>query len=85
MIFVMKQDSLPSTFRRTGEHNVLNSMAAYVTARYLGVDDDVIAGTLKKFKGTHRRFDFTGVTKKGVKIVDDYAHHPTEIKATLSC
>ncbi|WP_456079599.1 UDP-N-acetylmuramate--L-alanine ligase [Mogibacterium sp.] len=67
-----------------GEHNVLNSMAAYVTARYLGVNDDVIAETLKKFKGTHRRFDFTGVTKKGVKIVDDYAHHPTEIKATLS-
>ena len=59
-------------------------MAAYVTVRYLGVNDDVIAETLKKFKGTHRRFDFTGVTKKGVKIVDDYAHHPTEIKATLS-
>lgn len=67
-----------------GEHNVLNSMAAYVTARYLGVGDDVIAGTLKHFKGTHRRFDFTGVTKNGAKIVDDYAHHPTEIKATLS-
>ena len=67
-----------------GEHNVLNSMAAYVTVRYLGVNDDVIAETLKKFKGTHRRFDFTGVTEKGVKIVDDYAHHPTEIKATLS-
>ena len=67
-----------------GEHNVLNSMAAYVTSSYLGVNDEVIASTLKAFRGTHRRFDFTGVTRNGVRIVDDYAHHPTEIKATLA-
>lgn len=67
-----------------GEHNVLNSLAAYVTTSYLGVGNDVIAATLKDFKGTHRRFDFTGITSRGVKVVDDYAHHPTEIRATLS-
>lgn len=67
-----------------GEHNVLNSMAAFVTAAFLGVDFKIIKETLRDFKGTHRRFDFTGVTEKGVKVIDDYAHHPTEIKATLS-
>ena len=67
-----------------GEHNVLNAMAAYVTAAFLGVDNDIIANTLKEFGGTNRRFDVTGITNAGVKIIDDYAHHPTEIKATLS-
>ena len=67
-----------------GEHNVLNAMAAFVTASYLGVEIDVIASTLKDYSGTHRRFDFLGTTEKGVKVFDDYAHHPTEIKATLA-
>ena len=67
-----------------GEHNVLNSMAAFATARYLGVDIDVIIDTLHAYTGTHRRFDFTGYTANGARIIDDYAHHPTEIKATLS-
>lgn len=66
-----------------GEHNVLNSMAAFVTAAYLRVSVPVIASTLKEFGGTNRRFDFTGITKNGVRVIDDYAHHPTEIKATL--
>ena len=67
-----------------GEHNVLNAMAAFVTATYLGVDIPVIQATLKEYSGANRRFDFVGTTDKGVKVIDDYAHHPTEIKATLS-
>jgi UDP-N-acetylmuramate--alanine ligase len=67
-----------------GEHNVLNAIAAFVTASYLRVDIKTIADTLRDFHGTNRRFDFTGVTDNGVLIIDDYAHHPTEIKATLS-
>ena len=67
-----------------GEHNVLNAMAAFVTTSYLGVEIPVIQQTLKEYSGTNRRFDFIGTTDKGVKIIDDYAHHPTEIKATLS-
>ena len=67
-----------------GEHNVLNSMAAFATAKHLGVDTDVIISTLAAFGGTHRRFDYTGVTENGVKVIDDYAHHPTEVRATLS-
>ena len=67
-----------------GEHNVLNAMAAFVTASYLDVDIPTIANTLKEYHGTNRRFDFIGTTDKGALIYDDYAHHPTEIKATLS-
>lgn len=67
-----------------GEHNVLNAMAAFVTASFLNVDIPTIASTLKEYHGTNRRFDFTGVTENGVIVIDDYAHHPTEIKATLA-
>lgn len=67
-----------------GEHNVLNAMAAFVTASFLKVDIPTIAATLKDYHGTNRRFDFTGVTENGVIVIDDYAHHPTEIKATLA-
>ncbi len=66
-----------------GEHNVLNAMASFVTSSFLGVDTETIRETLKEYHGTNRRFDFNGVTDKGVMIIDDYAHHPTEIKATL--
>ena len=67
-----------------GEHNILNALAAFACTSVLGVDDEIIAKTLETFHGTQRRFDIIGTTSKGVKIVDDYAHHPTEIKATLS-
>ena len=67
-----------------GEHNVLNAMAAFVTASYLKVDIPTIAATLKEYHGTNRRFDFNGKTENEALVFDDYAHHPTEIKATLS-
>lgn len=67
-----------------GEHNIANALAAFATCFTLGVDAAVIADTLASFSGTHRRFDNIGTTKKGVRIIDDYAHHPTEIQATLA-
>ncbi|MGN0718348.1 MAG: UDP-N-acetylmuramate--L-alanine ligase [Anaerovoracaceae bacterium] len=67
-----------------GEHNILNALAAFACCHTLGVDARLIADTLQNFHGTQRRFDIIGTTSGGVKIVDDYAHHPTEIKATLS-
>lgn len=67
-----------------GEHNILNSLAAFACCHIMGVDAQVIADTLSEFVGTQRRFDILGTTSKGVKVIDDYAHHPTEIKATLS-
>ena len=67
-----------------GEHNILNAVGAFACCHQLGVAPAVIIDTLDKFKGTQRRFDIVGTTSDGVKLVDDYAHHPTEIKATLS-
>lgn len=67
-----------------GEHNILNALAAFTCACALGVEPQLIKETLERYHGTQRRFDIVGTTAKGVKIVDDYAHHPTEIKATLS-
>lgn len=67
-----------------GEHNILNALAAFACATVLGIDAKTIVDTLNNFHGTQRRFDVIGTTKEGIKIIDDYAHHPTEIKATLS-
>ncbi len=67
-----------------GEHNILNALAAIACCHKLGVGMDVIIETLESFGGTERRFDIVGMTDAGVQIVDDYAHHPTEIKATLA-
>ena len=67
-----------------GEHNILNALAAFTCACALGVEPQLTKETLERYHGTQRRFDIIGTTAKGVKIVDDYAHHPTEIKATLS-
>ncbi|MBQ1407538.1 MAG: UDP-N-acetylmuramate--L-alanine ligase [Eubacterium sp.] len=67
-----------------GEHNILNSLAAIACADLLGVDRDIIFRTLNKYTGIQRRFDVKGTFGKGIKLVDDYAHHPTEIQATLA-
>ncbi len=67
-----------------GEHNILNALAATACCHSLGVELSYIVSTLQEFTGTQRRFDVIGVTSQGVKIVDDYAHHPTEIRATLA-
>lgn len=66
----------------SGEHNVYNALAAIAAAEVLGVPMEAIQRGLLKFKGTHRRFEKKG-EKNGVVIIDDYAHHPQEIEATL--
>lgn len=65
-----------------GKHNVLNSLSAIASALILNVSNEAIVKGLESFRGTHRRFEFKG-KKNGVTVIDDYAHHPTEIKATL--
>lgn len=65
-----------------GIHNVYNSLAAIAVADWLGCERDVAARSLKNFGGTERRFQKKG-TVRGFTIIDDYAHHPTEIDATL--
>jgi len=66
-----------------GEHNVRNALAAIAVARELGVSTPVMASGLAKFLGVDRRFQILG-EYAGALIVDDYAHHPTEIRATLT-
>jgi UDP-N-acetylmuramate--alanine ligase len=65
-----------------GEHNVLNALAGIAVARELGVTDEAIRKGLADFGGVRRRFTTTGVVG-GVRIVDDYGHHPVEIAAVL--
>ena len=65
-----------------GKHNVLNATAALVTGIGLGHPASDLRAGLETFSGTRRRFDYKG-TADGVRVYDDYAHHPTEIAATL--
>jgi len=65
-----------------GKHNILNSLASISAALSLNVEYKYIIEGLSSFSGTHRRFEIKGV-KNGITVIDDYAHHPTEIKATL--
>ena len=65
-----------------GLHNVSNSLACFAVCHLLGVPATSIRDSLRKFTGTHRRFEHKGVAD-GIRVVDDYAHHPTEIIATL--
>ncbi len=66
-----------------GVHNVYDALAAFAAADYLGIPCEDICDSLHHFGGTHRRFETRGIMG-GIMVVDDYSHHPTEIKATLS-
>lgn len=66
----------------TGEHNIYNSLSAIAVAREFGIGLPEIRAALEKFSGTDRRFQKKGVFK-GFTIIDDYAHHPQEIAATI--
>lgn len=65
-----------------GIHNIYNTLASIAVAETLGIPIDIIIKSMEKFKGTHRRLELKGFFS-GIKIIDDYAHHPTEIKASL--
>ncbi len=65
-----------------GKHNILNSMACAAVCLYLGMNPEEMAEHIDKFPGAGRRFEILGEVN-GVTIADDYAHHPTEIAATL--
>src|SRR5213082_2595403 len=73
----------PVSLRVPGKHNGYNSLAAIAVGLELEVPFEKIAEALGEFTGADRRFQFKG-DEKGITVVDDYGHHPTEIKATLS-
>ena len=66
-----------------GKHNILNALAAFAVGEFLHLDREIIKKSLADFMGIQRRLTLRG-TEQGVAVYDDYAHHPTEIKATLS-
>jgi UDP-N-acetylmuramate--alanine ligase len=72
----------PFVLHVPGRHNVLNATAAVAIGVQLGVAPDAIARGLDSFRGVDRRFEVKGIAR-GVTVVDDYGHHPTEIVATL--
>ena len=86
---VSKKDNdqwLEITLNMPGEHNVLNALAAISVANEIGVDADSIQKALLKFEGIGRRFQINGdyqIGKAKVMHIDDYAHHPREVEATI--
>ena len=66
-----------------GAHNALNAVAALEAARLAGAEEAAAAAALETFAGAGRRFERIGTTASGAEVFDDYAHHPTEVRATL--
>ncbi|HEY5857521.1 MAG TPA: UDP-N-acetylmuramate--L-alanine ligase [Aldersonia sp.] len=82
--FQLVGEANPRTLRLAvpGRHMALNAMGALLAARAAGADVEELVEGLSGFGGVHRRFQFTG-REHGVRVFDDYAHHPTEVRAVL--
>jgi UDP-N-acetylmuramate--alanine ligase len=77
-------DGTPVELQVPGEYNVLNALAALAACREAGLGLDQAAEALASFPGAARRFERKGSTPSGAAVFDDYAHHPTEVRATLA-
>lgn len=76
-------ERVEATLNLPGKHNIRNALAALTVIKLMGLDLKSAACAITQFKGICRRFELRGEAC-GIKIIDDYAHHPTEIQATLS-
>jgi UDP-N-acetylmuramate--alanine ligase len=76
-------EGVPVRLRVPGRHNVLNALAALAACRAAGVEPAEAAPALASFSGAGRRFESHGMGPAGARVFDDYAHHPTEVRATL--
>ncbi|MFP4149614.1 MAG: UDP-N-acetylmuramate--L-alanine ligase [Nitriliruptoraceae bacterium] len=83
VVRIAGQQDVPLHLAVPGMHNVRNATAALAVCHLLGADPTAAAGGLATFTGAARRFQRLG-TVDGVEVVDDYAHHPTELRATLA-
>ncbi len=79
----LRIDGVAVELRVPGRHNVLNALAALAACRVAGVELGDAAAALASFGGAGRRFEEHGRSEAGALVVDDYAHHPTEVRATL--
>jgi UDP-N-acetylmuramate--alanine ligase len=77
-------DGVPVELAVPGAHNALNAAAALTACRLAGADPAAAAAGLRTFTGAGRRFERLGTTASGALVVDDYAHHPTEVAATIA-
>jgi UDP-N-acetylmuramate--alanine ligase len=77
-------EGVPVSLPVPGEHNARNAAAALVACRLAGADPARAAAALADFAGAGRRFERLGTTPAGALVVDDYAHHPTEVRATIA-
>ena len=68
----------------SGKHNILNALAAISAGYFCGISIENSIEILKNFHGSERRMQVKGITEKNILVMDDYAHHPSEIKATLT-
>ncbi|MDO5028041.1 MAG: UDP-N-acetylmuramate--L-alanine ligase [Bacillota bacterium] len=66
-----------------GKHNIYNALAAFAASHIYGLDPEMVAKKISAYRGVHRRLEFKG-SYQGIDILDDYAHHPTEIKSALA-
>ncbi|WP_298131933.1 UDP-N-acetylmuramate--L-alanine ligase [Micropruina sp.] len=76
-------DAGPLRLAVPGRYNLANAAAAYAIGRALGLDGAVLREAVGAFRGTHRRFSYVGEVR-GARVYDDYAHHPTEVRALLA-
>lgn len=79
---INKENTIKISLSVPGYHNIYNALATIAISYYYKVSSTAIQKSLKDFTGAHRRFEYVGMLN-GAKIYDDYAHHPTEIKATI--
>lgn len=80
---VNKEKTITIQLSVPGYHNIYNALSTIAISDFYNVSSNAIIDSLKDFTGAHRRFEFVGKLNDA-KIYDDYAHHPTEIKATIS-
>jgi len=81
---VFKEETIKDiTLNMGGLHNIENAVAAIAVAKYLGIADEKIKAAVADFKGVKRRFEYIVKTEKKV-LIDDYAHHPEELRALIS-
>lgn len=81
---IKNTESHEITLNVMGIHNIYNSLAAIATTHTYGVPMDVISEFITYYRGVHRRLELKGYINNTTKVIDDYAHHPTEIRASLS-
>ncbi|MBF0413246.1 MAG: UDP-N-acetylmuramate--L-alanine ligase [Desulfamplus sp.] len=77
------EDGVEITTPLMGRHNLINTLAVFGVAKRIGIADDVIVKALKTFAGVRRRQDIRGV-KRGITVMDDFAHHPSAVRETIA-